>query len=222
MASKLRNSRISRSMAARRQRSHLQNLGIANVKIDRSFVQDLVSEGESQAIRVRTGFPRRASYLAPGCVLLDIRMPEMSGFEVLSVLRKSGKRFPVVVMTGHGDVPTAVMAMKLGADDFLEKPFAENVVLSSLEMLSERVSSWAEDDRILAGAREKTASLNQRELEVLRGLIAGYSNKVIAQKLSLSVRTVESYRADVMRKLQISSVAALVRLGALVNLTPLD
>lgn len=167
-------------------------------------------------------FCEELPYLAPGCVLLDIRMPEMSGFEVLSVLRKSGKRFPVVVMTGHGDVPTAVEAMKLGADDVLEKPFAENVVLSSLEMLSERVSSWAEDDRILAGAREKTASLNQRELEVLRGLIAGYSNKVIAQKLSLSVRTVESYRADVMRKLQISSVAALVRLGALVNLTPLD
>lgn len=161
-------------------------------------------------------------HLSSGCVLLDIRMPEMNGLQVLSALRTSGRRFPVIVMTGHGDIPTAVEAMKLGADDFLEKPFAENAVLSSLQMLSERLSEWSEKDRILAEAREKVALLNPRELEVLRGLIAGYSNKMIAQKLPLSVRTVEAYRADLMRKLQISSVAEMVRLGALVNLPPLD
>lgn len=161
-------------------------------------------------------------HLSPGCVLLDIRMPEMNGLQVLSAMRSGGMRFPVIVMTGHGDVATAVEAMKLGADDFLEKPFAENAVLSSLQMLSKRLSEWAEQDRIRAEARAKLSLLNSRELEVLQGLIAGYSNKVIAQKLPLSVRTVEAYRADLMRKLQISSVAELVRLGSLVNLPPLD
>lgn len=167
-------------------------------------------------------FLEELPYLLPGYVLLDIRMPDMDGLQVLSAVRTSGRQFPVIVMTGHGDIPTAVEAMRLGADDFLEKPFAENAVLSSLQMLSARLNEWAESDRLLAEGRRKVALLNLRELEILRGLIAGYSNKVIAQKLSLSVRTVEAYRAVLMRKLQISSVAELVRLGALLNLSPLD
>lgn len=160
--------------------------------------------------------------LSAGCVLLDIRMPEMSGFQVLSAMQTSGRRFPVIVMTGHGDIPTAVEAMKLGADDFLEKPFAEDALLTSLRMLSERLNEWADGNRIVAESREKVALLSPRELEVLRGLIAGYPNKVTARKLSLSVRTVEAYRADLMRKMQMSSVAELVRLGLLFKLSPLD
>lgn len=167
-------------------------------------------------------FLEELPHLSPGCVLLDIRMPEMDGLQVLTAMRTNRRQFPVIVMTGHGDIPIAVEAMKLGAEDFLEKPFAENTVLSLLQMLSDRLSEWAEADRLLAEGREKVASLNPRELEVLRGLIAGYSNKEIAYRVVLSVRTVEAYRADLMRKLQMSSVAELVRLGILIQLAPLD
>lgn len=167
-------------------------------------------------------FLEELPHLPAGCVLLDIRMPEMNGLQVLSAIRVSGRRFPVIMMTGHGDVPTAVEAMKLGADDFLEKPFVDDAVLNSLEILWERSNEWAEKDRVVAEGYEKIALLNPRELEVLRGLIAGYTNKVVAQKLSLSVRTVETYRADLTRKLQISSVAELVRLGTQVSLVPLE
>lgn len=161
-------------------------------------------------------------HLQPGCVLLDIRMSQLNGLEVLAALRKQGSRLPVLMMTGHGDVPTAVEAMKLGANDFLEKPFADNVLLQSLERLSERLARDSEDERRLAETNRKLATLSQREREVLQGLIGGFSNKEIALKLSLSVRTVESYRADLMKKLEANSVAELVRVGLLVNLTPLS
>lgn len=167
-------------------------------------------------------FLEELPHLQPGCVLLDIRMPQLNGLEVLSALRESGRRFPVLVMTGHGDVPTAVEAMKLGADEFLEKPFVDDVLLQSLERLSKRLSDEAENERRITEGKRKVASLTQREQEVLRGLIGGHSNKEIALKLSLSVRTVESYRAELMKKLKMSSVADLVRLGLLVNLAPLD
>jgi two-component system response regulator FixJ len=167
-------------------------------------------------------FLEELPHLQPGCVLLDIRMPQLNGLEVLSALRKSGERFPVIMMTGHGDVPTAVESMKLGADDFLEKPFVDDVLLQSLERLSARLGEDAENERRVAEGNLKVASLTQREREVLQGLIGGYSNKEIALKLLLSVRTVESYRADLMKKLEMSSVADLVRLGLLVNLAPLD
>ncbi|MXP41493.1 response regulator [Altererythrobacter soli] len=167
-------------------------------------------------------FLEELPHLQPGCVLLDVRMPQLNGLQVLSTVRERGNRFPVLVITGHGDVPTAVEAMKLGADDFLEKPFVDDVLLRSLETLSARLNEDAEHDRRLAEASERIALLTQREREVLQGLIGGYSNKEIALKLSLSVRTVESYRADLMRKLEMSSVADLVRFGILLNLPPLD
>lgn len=161
-------------------------------------------------------------HLQPGCVLLDIRMPQLNGLEVLTALRRSEERFPVLVMTGHGDVPTAVEAMKLGADDFVEKPFAEDALLQSLERLSKLLDEQANHARRRAESKRKVESLTQREREVLQGLIAGYSNKEIALKLSLSVRTVESYRADMMKKMEVSSVAELVRLGLMVDLAPLE
>jgi len=167
-------------------------------------------------------FLEELPHLRPGCVLLDIRMPRLSGLEVLAALGKTDQRLPVLVMTGHGDVPTAVEAMKLGASDFLEKPFADDILLQSLERLSKRLEDQAEDADRVAESNRKVQSLTDREREVLRGLIGGYSNKEIAFKLSLSVRTVESYRAEMMKKLGIASVAGLVRLGLRVNLAPLD
>ena len=100
-------------------------------------------------------FLEELPHLRLGCVLLDIRMRQMNGLQVLDVMRKRGSRFPVVVMTGHGDIPTAVEAMKLGADDFIEKPFAENAVLRSLEMLSERLNARAEDEQRLSESTKK-------------------------------------------------------------------
>jgi two-component system response regulator FixJ len=177
---------------------------------------------ESRPFASGEDFLEELPHLQPGCVLLDVRMPQLNGLQVLSTMRKSGNRFPVLVITGHGDVPTAVEAMKLGADDFLEKPFVDDVLLRSLETLSARLGEDAEHDRRAAEANAKITLLTQREREVLQGLIGGYSNKEIALKLSLSVRTVESYRADLMRKLEMSSVADLVRFGLLLNLPPLD
>ncbi|RXZ66197.1 response regulator transcription factor [Pelagerythrobacter rhizovicinus] len=167
-------------------------------------------------------FLEELPHLDPGCIFLDVRMPDMNGLQVLTALRKINSRFPVVMMTGHGDVPTAVEAMKLGAADFLEKPFEENEVLKLLEALCTRLEARLEDDRVLEEGRQKIALLNERELSVLRGLIAGYSNRQVAERLDLSVRTVEAYRANLMAKLGISSLADLVRLGLVVNLSPLD
>lgn len=161
-------------------------------------------------------------HLPPGCILLDIRMARLNGLDVLAALRTSDTRLPVLVMTGHGDVPTAVEAMKLGAQDFLEKPFPDDVLLQSLEQLWRRFEDQAESARRVAEGKRKIETLTDRECDVMRGLIAGYSNKETAHRLSLSVRTVEAYRAEVMRKLAVTSVADLVRLGLLVNLDPLD
>ena len=167
-------------------------------------------------------FLEELPHLQPGCVLLDIRMPQLGGLEVLTAMSEVGRRFPVLVMTGHGDVATAVKAMKLGANDFLEKPFQGDVLLRSIDLLSKELSEKAEDETRLEASRSQLSSLRPRELEVLRGMIAGYTNREIGQKLSLSVRTVESYRADMMRKLNVTSTAEAVRFGLLFNLPPLE
>mgnify|MGYP001314959569 CR=1 FL=1 len=193
----------------------------ASVRRSLRFV--LVAAGyETRPFASGEDFLEELPHLQPGCVLLDIRMPQLNGLEVLAALRSSGRHFPVLVMTGHGDVPTAVEAMKLGADEFLEKPFIDDVLLQSVEGLSERLGEQAEKERRIAESTRKLNSLTPRERDVLDGIVEGHSNKEIALRLSLSVRTVEAYRADLTRKLEVSSVAELVRLGLLVNLASLD
>lgn len=153
------------------------------------------------------------SQLGFGCVITDIRMPDMDGIELLRRLKETDVHLPVLVMTGHGDVPLAVEAMKLGAIDFLEKPFEDerliNVLHATFE-LSTKASKVVTDTRDLAA---RLATLSPRERQVMNGLIAGLSNKMIAKEYDISPRTVEVYRANVMTKMQAGSMSELVRLA---------
>jgi len=151
--------------------------------------------------------------LAAGCILLDVRMPEMSGLEVQQALRERGIRLPVIVMTGHGDVTVAVQAMKAGAVDFIEKPFEKAVMLTALE---EGFARLQRSGRVAARAEEAGARLDvltSREREVLEGLVRGHPNKTIGYDLEISPRTVEIHRANVMTKLGVSSLSEALRIA---------
>jgi two-component system response regulator FixJ len=152
-----------------------------------------------------------------GCVITDVRMPEMDGMELLRRLNAGGASLPVIMMTGHGDVPLAVEAMKLGAVDFLEKPFDDESLLASVRMALSRNRLDSEQELRKAEVRERLASLSQREQQVLDGLVAGHANKTIAFDLGISARTVEVYRANVMTKMQARSLSELVRMALLAN-----
>ena len=149
----------------------------------------------------------------PGCILLDVRMPEMDGLEVQAELNKRGVAMPVIVMTGHGDVTTAIAAMKGGATDFIEKPFEKDVLFQALETAAARL---AQGNRAASTAHEahvRISALTQREQDVLRGLVGGKPNKVIAYDLGISPRTVEVYRANVMSKLGVRSLSEALRIA---------
>ena len=158
-------------------------------------------------------FLDEAAALPPGCVLLDIRMPDLDGLQVVDMLGVHGAKLPVIIMTGHGDVQTAVAAMKLGVSDFLEKPFEEGTLL---EILNRTLSKLGEQSRQFdekVNARQFIERLTPRETEVLRGLIGGLSNKVIAFKLGVSIRTVEMHRANMMDRLEAPSLSDALRIA---------
>lgn len=149
----------------------------------------------------------------PGCVLLDIRMPGMDGFQVIDALREYRARLPIIIMTGHGDIATAVRAMKAGAVDFIEKPFEERILL---EMLGKAFATHDHNlivDERREMARAKMASLSGREHEVLNGLISGRSNKVLAYDLGISIRTVEAHRSAMMTRLGVRTLAEALRIS---------
>ena len=149
--------------------------------------------------------------MRPGALVLDVRMPGMSGLELLRVLVARDFPLPVLIVTGHGDVQMAVEALKSGAQDFIEKPFKEQHLLDMVEAavrLSHARLSRAAERRDAAGCM---ARLNRREREVLDGILAGKANKVMAADLDLSIKTIEVYRAAVMTKMEAGSVAELVR-----------
>lgn len=150
-----------------------------------------------------------------GCVVTDIRMPEMSGIELLRRLAEAGEPFPVIVITGHGDVPLAVEAMKLGAVDFIEKPFDDEMMLSAVRAALARGADAGQMDAERASVAVRLSTLSAREREVLDGLVAGHPNKTIAFDLGISSRTVEVYRANLMSKMQASSLSDLVRMALL-------
>ncbi|MBH1993136.1 MAG: response regulator [Sphingomonadaceae bacterium] len=158
-------------------------------------------------------FLKAAGALAPGCVLLDVRMPDMDGLEVQRELRARGVMLPVVIMTGHGDVDMAVAAMKAGASDFIEKPFEKAALLACIE--AARAQSVAARGAS-AQAQEAQARLNiltDRERDVLNGLVEGLPNKTIAFDLGISPRTVEIHRANLMQKLEVRSLAEALRIA---------
>jgi FixJ family two-component response regulator len=153
-----------------------------------------------------------ASIEHAGCIILDVRMPEMSGLEVFRKLVERGVDIPVIFMTGHGDVAMAVRAMRAGAFDFLEKPVDDQVLIDSvLEAISVDTERRARVQRQLA-SRSLIDRLTPRELEIARLLVEGETSRSIAEKLGLSVRTVEGYRSRLMVKLEITSLAKLVEL----------
>lgn len=155
-------------------------------------------------------FLRELRNVEPGCILLDIRMPEMDGLQVQHQLNERGVTMPVIVLTGHGDVTIAVKAMRNGAFDFLEKPFEADQLLSAIENGFERANEANSATRTDA-ARTQLASLSAREREVLDGLAAGFPNKTIAYDLGISPRTVEVHRANLMQKLGARSLSEALR-----------
>jgi two-component system, LuxR family, response regulator FixJ len=151
--------------------------------------------------------------LAPGCVLLDIRMPGMDGLEVQRALHERGSTLPVIVMTGHGDVTVAVQAMKGGAVDFIEKPFEKAVLLSALDEGFSRIEQ-ADRSRVRRDEAEtRLHALTPRERDVLLGLVRGHPNKTIAYDLDISPRTVEIHRANLMTKLSVASLSEALRIA---------
>lgn len=166
-------------------------------------------------------FVEELSALQPGCVLLDIRMPDIDGFAVLEAMRDRLTDLPVVVMTGHGDVVTAVRAMKAGARDFIEKPCADEVLLAVLNSAFDSLTDDIPGAMSRADARLRLGVLTAREQEVLRALVGGLANKVIAARLGLSVRTVEMHRANMMERLKLVSLADLLRIAFTAEVEPM-
>ncbi len=150
-----------------------------------------------------------------GCLLLDVRMPEIDGVTTLERLRAAGFQLPAIIMTGHADVPLAVRAMKAGARDFIEKPFSDGAILAAVAQALE-----AEARAPGHAALARVATLTPREREVLAGLVAGLPNKSIAYDLGISPRTVEIHRAHVMEKLEARSLSELVRLALAAGIEP--
>lgn len=151
--------------------------------------------------------------LAQGCILLDVRMPEMDGLQVQRELQDRGVALPVIVMTGHGDVNVAVQAMKAGAVDFIEKPFEKAVLISALDEGFARLAQAGRHSLRAEESRVRLQTLTPREHDVLEGLVRGHPNKTIAYDLDISPRTVEIHRANLMSKLGVASLSEALRIA---------
>jgi two-component system response regulator FixJ len=165
-----------------------------------------------------TAFLDDLSNMNGGCLITDIRMPEMTGIELLGVLKSKACTLPAIVITGHGDIPLAVEAMKAGAVDFIEKPFDDTAILTAVQSALERAAKGEGGDDLAIAAR--LTSLSERESQVLEGLIAGHPNKTIAYDLGISPRTVEVYRANLMAKMEAKSLSELIRMAILAKVAP--
>jgi len=159
-----------------------------------------------------TNFLEMLPRLAFGCVVSDVRMPGIDGIELLKRMKSLDSPFPIVIITGHGDVALAVEAMKLGAVDFLEKPFEDDRLIGMIETAIRHREPAAKDEAVTRDIAGRVDSLSPRERQVMEGLIAGLSNKMIARNYDISPRTIEVYRANVMTKMQAGSLSELVRL----------
>lgn len=172
---------------------------------------------ESADLKARTyesapGLLARLPSLEPGCIVTDVRMPDMNGVELVRRLTELGASHPVVMITGHADVPLAVEAMKAGVADFIEKPFDDEVLLSAVSAALDQSAGAERQHAERAEIHKRIAQLTTRERQVLDGLVAGHANKVIAYDLGISPRTVEVYRANLMTKMEAGSLSDLVRM----------
>lgn len=166
---------------------------------------------EARLFESALGFLAALPALGPGCVVSDVRMPNLDGIELLRRLKETNKPFPIIIMTGHGDIPLAVEAMKLGAIDFIEKPFEDDRLIGTIKAALSSAAQRHKGEAVTADIASRIASLSPRERQVMEGLVAGLSNKLIARNYEISPRTIEVYRANVMTKMQASSVSELVR-----------
>ena len=169
-------------------------------------------------------YPSAAAFLEAlpetnlSCVITDVRMPGMSGIDLLRRLRERKISVPVIVITGHGDIPLAVEAMRIGATDFLEKPFDDEVLIASVKAALRQKEGEAKRHGERADIEGRLAALSNRERDVLGGLVAGRANKQIAYDLGISPRTVEIYRANLMSKMKASSLSDLVRMALIAGI----
>ena len=166
-----------------------------------------------QSFTRSTDFLAASAGLAPGCVLLDVRMPEFDGFAVLSSLKEAKERLAIIVMTGHGDVATAVRAMRAGASDFIEKPFEEDLILRAIDRAAGSLDHKVKLSEHRARAISRLKTLTPRERDVLKGMVDGQSNKLLAHQLGVSVRTIEMHRSHIMDRLEAKSAAQVIRLA---------
>lgn len=158
-------------------------------------------------------FLAAAAIAPPGCVLLDIRMPEIDGLAVQRILAERGLALPIVVLTGHGDITLSVRAIKAGAIDFLEKPFEKAALLRAIEEAFVQLDRACADNLDAASATLRLAALTPRERDVLIGLVRGQPNKITAYDLGISTRTVEVHRANLMHKLEVGSLSDVLRIA---------
>lgn len=166
-------------------------------------------------------FLDEAASLAKGCVLLDLRMPQIGGIDILDEMRQQKLRLPVIIITGHGEVSDAVAAMKRGAVDFLEKPFGDATLFEVLDVAFERLFTEENENPEVAEAIDRVSRLSPREHQVLQGLLSGLSSKELGAVLGISPRTVEAHRAGLIDRLEASSSAEAVRLGVMGGVVPL-
>jgi two-component system response regulator FixJ len=171
---------------------------------------------ETADLKVRT-YDSAVAFLAArdrpaGCVVTDVRMPDMTGIELARRLRDGGSGEPVIIITGHADVPLAIEAMRAGVVDFIEKPFDDEVLLASIHRVMDAAGQASSADSERRELAARLDSLSPRERDVLQGLVRGHANKVIAYDLGISPRTVEVYRANLMSKMQAGSLSELVRM----------
>lgn len=184
---------------------------------DQAMVESLSWIIESVGLKAKT-YVRAQDFLDEynatqhGCLLLDVRMPGMSGPELQLRLNDKGATLPIIFISGHGDVPLAVRVMKAGAVDFLTKPFNDQILLESINKALRQDKTNREKQQENAQAEAKFALLSPREVQVLQGIVAGKQNKIISSELNISLKTVEAHRASVMKKMSVKSVPELVKL----------
>jgi two-component system response regulator FixJ len=190
---------------------------------DEAVRQSLEFLLKTAGMKVRTfdsaqGFLDVLPEIGAGCVVTDVRMPGITGIDLLRRLKEMGIEIPVIVITGHGDIALAVEAMKIGAIDFLEKPFDDDTLLDAVRASLTRNADTAQRNAELTEIRGRLAALSNRERQVLEGLVAGKANKVIAFDLGISPRTVEIYRANLMTKMAANSLSDLVRMAMMAGI----
>jgi two-component system response regulator FixJ len=174
----------------------------------------LSTEGlDVRAYESAVAFLNEAPEVTEGCIVTDVRMPDMTGLQLVRRLKEMGVGAPVIVITGHGDVPLAVEAMKAGVFDFLEKPFSDDQILRALKAARAHAEGRAELESQRQEACARIQSLTGRERDVMKGLVAGLANKAIADDLGISARTVEIYRANLMTKMQARNLSELIRMA---------